>query len=419
MRIQSVSASSFMYNSQSSSNSSSADGNISAASGNRSVSTSYRHYDILDLSDIDLGDNNTLDVEDIEKALQSDRVSGKRNIHATMNIDSAHQPKITNKGFDSPFLKNSPNEFILEAARIFSAYLNPEMSGGDDKVFAYAGDDFETAFNEFVKNQSTQYANQLTCFFAENDLPSSEQVNKFVGEITEVIKEYGTQLAAGKDIDIEDLTSKLHINGVGITVGELNKMVATINDINPSKMMLDAHADFAVTGLGVAKMKAFAINSFSKPVAEMVMKTYDQKVAEEIGKNDDKIELSKKSKKKNNFIERYLRGDSPEIKSKKDNNQSVDPYFKLDSKFKGSAKEDIFNLFSKIDISSNEKSKEDYDLAVSEFEKIMKKWEQKRGYALSSRDVLSNSLKISAAFEELDGYIGLALENKTEITLRN
>ncbi len=398
-----------MYNSQSSYSSSGVDG---TAEENRSTGLSYNHYDILDISEIDLGDDNTLDAQDIELALQTDKAKSKRNIYAAMRSISAQKPKVSNLGFDSPFLKNLPNEFISQAAKIYAAFLDPAMSGGDDKVFVYAGNDFETAFKEFVKDRSTQYAKQLADFFSENGQVNDDQVNKLIDEITGVIKEFGTKLAAGQNIGIEDLTSKLHINGVGMSIGELNKVVKTINDINPSKMTLDAHADFAVTGLGVAKMKAFTANSFSAPVAEMLMKTYNQKVTEEINKNDTEIEQSKKTTKKNSFIERYLKSDSPEIEKKKSNNNSVDPYFKLDSRFKGSAKEEIFNQFSNIDISSIDKSKEGYDKAVVQFEKIMKKWEQKRGYTLSSLDVLSNNLKISAAYEEIDGYISLGLIKK-------
>jgi hypothetical protein len=120
------------------------------------------------------------------------------------------------------------------------------MSSGDDKVFAYAGNDFESAFNAFVKDQSKKYATDLAGFFSQNGTVTDDQVNKLVGEITQVIKEYGTQLAAGKNVSIDDLTSKLHVNNVEMSIGDINKMVATINDINPSKMILDSHADFAV-----------------------------------------------------------------------------------------------------------------------------------------------------------------------------
>ena len=401
-----------MYNSHSSINASNAE-NSTTATANRTTGSSYSYYDILDLSDIDLGDDNTLDAQDVENALQADMSRGKRNIHASMRLASAQRPKFSYKGFDTPFLKNSPDEFIAQAAKVLAAYLNPEMSGGDDKVFAYAGTDFESAFNQFVKDQSTRYANDLASFFSENGHPTDD-VNKFVDEISEVIREYGTQLAAGKDIAIEDLTSKLHINGVGITIGELNKAVSTINDINSPHMILDSHADFAVAGLGVAKMKAFTTNSFSEPVAEMLMKTYNQKVSEEIDKNDAEIEQSKKKVQKTTFIERYLNGDSPQIKRNKDNNSSEDPYFKLDSKFRGSAKEEIFNLFSSISSSDVEKSKEDYEDAVVSFQSIMKKWEQNRGYALHPKDTLSNSLKLSAAFGLLDDYISLGMEKKAE-----
>jgi hypothetical protein len=220
-----------------------------------------------------------------------------------------------------------------------------------------------------------------------------------------VIKEYGTELAAGKDNGIENLTSKLNINGVEMSIGELNKTVATINDINPSKMILDSLADFAVAGLGVAKMNAFSYNSFSKPVADMLMETYNDKVNEEISGNDAKIAQSKKTSAKNDFIEKYLKGDSPEIVSKKNNNNSVDPYFKLNSRFKGSAKEEIFNIFSKINNKNIDASKQDYDKAVGEFEKIIHEWENKRGYALSGREVRSNELRISSAFEALDSFL--------------
>lgn len=405
MRIQSVSANSFIYNSQSSSES-----NHSAAT--KTTSSSYKYYDILEISDIDLGEDNTLDVQDIEKALQTETSKGNRNIRAAMRLALLQKPRLSNKGFDSPFLKNSPNEFISQAAKIYAAYLNPEMSGEDDKIFAYAGNDFEASFNQFVKDQSTQYANELAIFFSENGHPTTEQIDGLINEITQSVKEYGTKMAAGQEVAIEDLTTKLHINGVGISIGELNKVVATINDINPLKMILDSHADFAVSGLGVAKMKAFTTNSFSEPVAEMLMKTYNQKVSEEINKNDLEIELSKKTTKKNTFIERYLNGDSPEIKSKKEKNNTEDPYYKLDSKFKGSAKEEIFNQFSKIDVSNIDKSKGDYDKAVFEFQMNMKKWEHSRGYKLSSKDTLSNRLKISAAFEGLDEYISLAEKQK-------
>ncbi len=419
MLIQSVSAYSFMYNNQNSSssatNDSSSNGgtNSSTASGSQPMRSSQSYYDILDISDIDLGDDNTLDAQDIEAALQTPTSKMKRSMRLSMSLASVEKQRFSNIGFDSPFLKKSPNEFITKAAQIFSAYLNPAMSGGDDKVFAYAGDDFETAFNHFVRDQSKQYASGMASFFSENGVATDEQVNKLVGEITQVIKEYGTQLAAGKNITIDDLTSKLHINGMEMSIGDINKMVKTINDINPSKMILDSHADFAVAGLGVAKMKAFTTNTYSEPVAEMIMKTYNQKVTEEINKNDVEILRSKKSSKKNNFIERYLKGNSPELESKKNTNNSVNPYFKLDSQFKGSAKETIFKQFSEINISNIDKSKEDYDKAVIEFEKIMKQWEEKRGYGLSSREVLSNGLKISAAYETLDGYIGLGIDSET------
>jgi hypothetical protein len=197
-----------------------------------------------------------------------------------------------------------------------------------------------------------------------------------------------------------------------MSIGDINKMVKTINDINPSKMILDSHADFAVAGLGVAKMKAFTTNTFSEPVAEMVMKTYNQKVTEEINKKDSEIAHSKESSRKNNFIERYLKGDSPELESKKNTNNSVDPYFRLDSMFRGSAKEAIFKQFSEIDVSDFDKSQKDYNKAVSEFEKIMRQWENKRGYSLSSKEQLSNGLKISAAYETVDGYIGLGIDSE-------
>ncbi|HEX2956351.1 MAG TPA: hypothetical protein VHO70_05955 [Chitinispirillaceae bacterium] len=410
MRIQSVSAYSFMYNSQSSGNASNEE-NCSTAAANRTAGSSYRYYDILDLSDIDLGEDNTLDAQDVEKALQTPKSKCTRNIRASMKSVSAQRPKIS--GFDTPFLKNSPDEFITQAAKLLAAYLNPEMSGGD-KVFAYAGTDFESAFGQFVKDQSTQYANELALFFSESGHPTNEEVNKFVNEISDVIKEYGTQLAAGKDIGIEDLTSKLHINGVDITIGELDKAVSTINEINSPVMSLDSHADFAVAGLGVAKMKAFTTSSFSKPVADMLMKTYNKKVSEEIDENDTEIEQSRKKEQKNSFIERYLNGDSPLIKSKKDTNSSEDPYFKLDTQFKGSAKEEIFNLFSNINSSDIDESNADYEKAVVNFQMIMKKWEHNRGYALHSDDIRSNSLKLSAAFDQLDDYIGLRLKKETE-----
>lgn len=395
-----------MYNSQSSYSTNSNENSTTSRSGTQTNSPKS-YYDILDISDIDLGDDNTLDAGDIEAALQTDKSRMKRNMRLSMSLSSVEKQKFSKIGFDSPFLKETPNEFITKAAQIFAAYLNPAMSGESDKVFAYAGDDFETAFNQFVKDQSQQYATDLASFFSENGGTNSEQINKLVSEITQVIKEYGTQLAAGKNISIDDLSSKLHINGTEMSISEINKMVKTINDINPSKMILDSHADFAVAGLGVAKMKAFSVNTFSKPVSEMVMKMYNQKVTEEINKNDSEIAQSKKSSKKNNFIERYLKGNSPELASKKNDNNSVDPYYKLDSLFKGSAKEAIFKQFSEIDITSNNKSKEDYDKAVLGFEKIMKQWEEKRGFVLSSREILSNGLKISAAYETLDGYIDL------------
>jgi hypothetical protein len=404
MRIQSVSAYSFMNNSQNSSNAANVNGSTNAQNGTTKSTNSY--YDILDISDIDLGDDNILDKQDIEAALQTDKLRLKRNMRLAFNSVSAPKQKFSHLGFDSPFLKNKPDAFMTQAAKIFAAYLNPEMSGGDDKVFAYAGNDFESAFNEFVKDQSKQYATQLAGFFSSNGEVNDAQVNKLAGEITQVIKEYGTQLAAGIDIDIENLTSKLSINGVEMSIGELKKTVATINDINPSKMILDSLADFAVAGLGVAKMNAFSYNSFSEPVADMIMKTYNNKVNEEITGNDQEIEQSKKISTKNDFLEKYLKGDSPELEIKKNNNNnSVDPYFKLDSKFKGSAKEEIFNMFSKINVTNIDISKLDYDKAVAEFEKIISQWESKRGYALSTKEVRSNELRVSSAYEALDNYI--------------
>lgn len=407
MRIQSVSAYSFM-NSQNSS--STANVNSSTNAQNGTTKSTHSYYDILDISDIDLGDDNILDKQDIEAALQTDKLRNKRNMRLAFNSVSAPKQKFSHLGFDSPFLKNKPDAFMTQAAKIFASYLNPEMSGGDDKVFAYAGNDFESAFNEFVKDQSKQYATQLAGFFSSNGEVSDAQVNKLAGEMAQVIKEYGTQLAAGNDIDIENLTSKLSINGVEMSIGELKKTVATINDINPSKMILDSLADFAVAGLGVAKMNAFTYNSFSEPVADMIMKTYNNKVNEEITGNDERVEQSKKVSTKNNFLEKYLKGDSPELDIKKNNNSSVDPYFKIDSKFKGSAKEEIFNMFSKINAASIDKSKQDYDKAVAGFEKTISLWESKRGYALSAKEVRSNELRISSAYEALDTYIGNSKE---------
>ncbi len=133
------------------------------------------------------------------------------------------------EGINHEFLSQSP-DFVEYMAKGYANDLNPEAFKGEDVADSpYYG--YDKQHDNALKAAAYDYAKGAVEFFGGGEADSGA-IDRLTDQFAALIKEYGTQMADGKGTSTADLQTRLTINGVDMTIGELDIATQAIKQIN-------------------------------------------------------------------------------------------------------------------------------------------------------------------------------------------